>query len=66
MFKKVRLERQRLMFGLNYRYEMVMVGGQFITDIVDPADAQNSDADKADLDGTPRQWTIALELGAMF
>jgi hypothetical protein len=66
VFKKVRLERQRLLLGLNYRYEMVMVGGQFITDIVDPADAQNSDGDKEDLDGTPRQWTIALEVGAMF
>jgi len=66
VFKKVRLERQRLIFGLNYRYEMVMVGGQFITDIVDPEDAQNSDGDKADLSGVPRQWTIALELGAMF
>lgn len=66
VFKKTRLERQRLIFGLNYRYEMVMVGGQFITDIVDPADAQNSDTDKEDLDGVPRQWTIALEVGAMF
>ncbi|MBX3129253.1 MAG: hypothetical protein KF718_21220 [Polyangiaceae bacterium] len=66
VFNKARLERQRLMFGVNYRYEMVMIGGQFITDIVDPADAQNSDADKKDLQGTGRQWTIVLELGAMF
>jgi hypothetical protein len=66
VFKKVRLERQRLIFGVNYRYEMVMAGLQFITDIVDPADAQNSDTDKADLKGEDRQWTIAIELGAMF
>lgn len=66
VFKKVRLERQRLIFGLSYRYEMVMIGGQFITDIVDPADAQNSDTDKKDLKGVPRQWTLAFEVGAMF
>ncbi len=66
VFNKVRLERQRLMFGANYRYEMVMLGAQFITDIVDPADAQNSDADKADLANEDRQWTVVVELGAMF
>lgn len=66
VFKKVRLERQRLIFGLSYRYEMVMIGGEFITDIVDPQDAQNSDGDKDDLDGVPRQWTIVLEAGTIF
>jgi hypothetical protein len=43
VFDNARLERQRMLFGLNYRYEMVMVGAQFITDIVDPADAQAGD-----------------------
>lgn len=66
VFEKARLERQRLMFGLNYRYEMVSIGGQFITDIVDPADAQNSDEDAEILDGEDRQWTLVFELGAMF
>jgi hypothetical protein len=66
VFEKARLERQRLIFGVNYRYEMVMVGGQFITDIVDPEDAQNSDEDKEILEGTPRQWTLVFEVGAMF
>ncbi len=69
VFDKVRLERQRLMFGANYRYEMVQIGGQFITDIVDPADAQagsGSEQDKKDLAGEKRQWTIVLEAGAMF
>ncbi len=69
VFQKARLERQRLIFGLNYRYEMVMIGGAFITDIVDPVDAQvgsGSADDKNALQGVPRQWTIALEAGAMF
>ena len=40
VFSQARLERQRLMFGLDYRYEMVSFGMEFITDIVDPSDAQ--------------------------
>jgi hypothetical protein len=65
-FDAVRLERQRMLFGLNYRYEMVMVGGEFIWEIIPPEDAQNDDDDKAALAGEDKQWTIALELGAMF
>lgn len=66
VFDKARLERQRLIFGLNYRYENAMVGGEFITDIVNPADAQDDDKDKATLEGEDRQWTLVFELGAMF
>jgi hypothetical protein len=66
VFNKARLERQRLMFGINYRFEMLMLGGQFITDIVDPADAQSDDDDKELLEGQDRQWTLVLELGAIF
>jgi hypothetical protein len=65
VFNPVRLRRQRLMFGLNYRYEMVLVGGQVITDLVSPADA-NSGSNKSDLSGEPRQWTAVVELGALF
>jgi hypothetical protein len=66
VFAPARLERQRLLLGLNYRYEMLMVGGQFITDLINPADAQTDAADAAALDGEDRQWTIVLEAGAMF
>jgi hypothetical protein len=66
VFNNVRLRRQRLLFGLNYRYEMVMVGGEFITDLMPPADAQTKSADKRDLKGEDKQWTLVLELGAMF
>ena len=65
VFDPVRVHRQRLMFGLNYRYEMVMAGAQFITDLLSPSDA-NSGANKTDLEGEARQWTLVLELGAMF
>jgi hypothetical protein len=40
VFDKARLERHRLLLGMNYRYEMVILGLQFITDITDPGDAQ--------------------------
>jgi hypothetical protein len=53
------------MFGMNYRYEMVMAGAQFITDLLSPGDA-NSGANKTDLADEARQWTLVLELGAMF
>ncbi|RYZ07190.1 MAG: hypothetical protein EOO73_12525 [Myxococcales bacterium] len=66
VFKPARLERHRLLFGLNYRYEMVMVGGQFLVDAVPPADAQNDDADKKILEGESRQYTLSFQLGAMF
>src|SRR5450432_1880641 len=65
VFNPVRLHRQRLMFGLNYRYEMVMAGAQFITDLLSPGDA-NTGSNKTDLKDEDRQWTLVLELGAMF
>jgi hypothetical protein len=62
----VRLRRHRLMAGVNYRYEMVMVGGQFMMDMVPPADAQVNDSAKADLEGEDKQFAFMFELGAMF
>ena len=66
VFHNARFERQRLIFGANYRYEMVMVGMEFITDIVNPGDAQSRADMKAALKNEKRQWTIALELGTIF
>jgi hypothetical protein len=65
IFQAVRLHRQRLIFGLNYRYEMLLAGAQFMTDMLSPADA-NSGQNKSDLQGEPRQSSFVLELGAMF
>ncbi|MGC4091867.1 MAG: hypothetical protein QM756_29085 [Polyangiaceae bacterium] len=66
VFQAARLKRHRVLFGMNYRYEMVRVGAQFITDLVAPSEAQTKDQDKADLKGEERQWTLAFELGASF
>jgi hypothetical protein len=65
VFSAVRLHRQRLLFGLNYRYEMLLAGVQVITDMLSPSDA-NTGQNKTDLKGEPRQSTFVLELGAMF
>lgn len=66
VFDDARLERHRLLAGVNYRYELARVGVQFATDITKPADAQSSEKDKADLEGEDRQWTLSFELGASF
>jgi len=63
VFSKVRLHRQRIILGANYRWEMVMLGVQYLTDISDPAKANGDDTDLQDV---PRQYTISVQLGAMF
>jgi hypothetical protein len=66
VFDPVRLRRHRLLAGVNYRYEMVMVGAQFIMDLVPPVDAQIFDDEKAALEGEDRQYSFVFELGGMF
>ncbi|MCC6646120.1 MAG: hypothetical protein IT374_11180 [Polyangiaceae bacterium] len=65
VFEKVRIQRQRLIIGLSYRYEVVFVGGQFMTDIKAPEDSGGAE-NKAKLQGVPKQSTLAFELGAYF
>jgi hypothetical protein len=65
IFTKTRITRHRIVAGVSYRYEMVVIGGQFVTDVVDPGSA-NSDEEAKALSGTPRQNTIALQIGAAF
>jgi hypothetical protein len=81
VFNNARLERQRGMVGLSYRYEMVALGMAFITDLVDPADAQVGNdvmdmptgngppkpvTDADAMKGVKRQWSLVFEVGAMF
>jgi hypothetical protein len=69
------------MFGLDYRFEMVNFGVEFITDLIAPADAQAGSSsfevpgpngkvtvknDKDALAGVPRQWSLVLQLGVVF
>jgi hypothetical protein len=64
-FDRTRITRHRLVAGLSYRYEMVVLAGQFITDVVDASDA-NTDAEAAALKDVPRQSIIALQIGTAF
>ncbi|MBI5536551.1 MAG: hypothetical protein HY898_27765 [Deltaproteobacteria bacterium] len=63
VFDAVRLRRQRLIVGGNYRYEMVFFGVHYITDLLDSSAANNNDRD---LKGVPKQYTMAFSVGAMF
>jgi hypothetical protein len=65
VFQQARINRHRLVFGLAYRYEMLVVGGQFITDVVAPASANTGQAATA-LANVPRQSAIAVQVGAAF
>lgn len=81
VFRRARLERQRLLLGATYRYEVLMVGAQVITDLLSPSDAQVGSGttttydsagqsrkitDREILKDQPRQWTLVFEVGAMF
>jgi hypothetical protein len=58
-FDKVRTHRNRGIIGLNYRYELLYLAGQFITDITDPSDENPL------LQGG-RQWTMSFETGVFW
>ena len=66
VFTPARLERQRLLFGLNYKYDVLTVGGQFMFDVIPPAEAQNNAEDSALLEDEPAQYSFALQVGAQF
>jgi hypothetical protein len=65
VFQQTRINRHRLVVGLAYRFEMIVVGGQFTTDVVAPASA-NQSKEAAALADVPRQSTIAVQVGAAF
>ena len=65
VFDSARITRHRILAGLNYRYETLWLAGQFITDAVGPADANSGNMALA-LEGTPKQWTMAFEVGVAF
>ena len=58
-FQKVRVHRHRGIIGLNYRYEVLYLAGQFLTDLTAPGD------ENPGIVGD-RQWTMSLEAGVFF
>jgi hypothetical protein len=60
VFSKVRTTRNRLVFGLNYKFEMFFLAGQFLFDLTSPQ------ADSQEILQSSRQWTMTYEIGAFF
>jgi len=65
IFQKTRITRHRLVAGVSWRYEMVTIGGQFITDLIDPGTA-NSGEEATALSAVGRQNTIDIQVGTAF
>lgn len=74
-FGDAEVRRQRVLFGVSYRQELLLVGLELITDLLRPDDAQGDaavaallrcDASGSDCRSSPRQWTLAMQLGAAF
>lgn len=74
VFNPVRMTRHRLDAGLQLRFQMVRIGAHYVTDIVDPEEANTDDASQAanpanggqlenKFKGVPRQYTLAFDIG---
>jgi hypothetical protein len=78
VFNPARLNRHRMFGGLQIRVQWVLIGGQFMMDVVDVANANSpTDNDKQTLaaegkgktnmyQDVKRQMTIAFDVGAVF
>ena len=60
VFNKVRTERNRGIVGLDFKYEMLHLAGQFLFDLTDPT------GENQQFLNNTRQWTISLEAGVYF
>jgi hypothetical protein len=67
--------RHRVLLGLSYRRELLRLGAELITDLVHPDDAQSDasvakalrcDSSGGECRPSPRQWTLAIQVGAAF
>lgn len=74
VFSPVRMTRHRIDAGFQFRFQMVRIGAHFVTDIVDPEEANKDNASMAPdprngntmvnkFEGVPRQHTIAFDFG---
>jgi hypothetical protein len=76
VFDPVRLTRHRLHFGTQLRVSAIKVGAHVATDVVTAAQANQRDVDQVKdangnvvgnrFDGVGNQWTIAVDVGAVF
>jgi hypothetical protein len=74
-FGDAEVQRHRVLLGVSYRQELLVLGAELITDLLRPDAAQGDaavaallrcDASGADCRPSPRQWTLAMQLGAAF
>jgi len=74
VFNSARLNRHRILAGLELRVQMIKIGGQFLYDVVDPGSATTVDATTLSTvynnvnpyAGVNRQMTLAFDVGAVF
>jgi hypothetical protein len=59
-FARVRVQRNRGLVGMAFRYEMIHLAAQFLFDLTDP-----TSENQAFLNNT-RQWTLSFEAGVFF
>ena len=58
-FEKVRVQRNRGIIGVNYKYELIYIASQIAFDLTSPADENPGLTDA-------RQWTLSFEGGVFF
>jgi hypothetical protein len=61
VFNKARIHRWRGIVGVDYRYEVLYLAGQFAMDLTDPAAENHNLGIVGD-----KQWTLSLEAGVFF
>jgi hypothetical protein len=74
VFNQARLNRHRILAGLELRVQMIKIGGQFMYDVVDPGNATSIDAatlaavyhNQNPYADVKRQMTLAFDVGAVF
>lgn len=71
VFDPVRIQRQRLLFGLNYNYEILNVGAQIMADVFNSAVKMNKDEasifqEEKDKGGNVGNFAFSLQVGAQF
>lgn len=64
VFAPVRLQRQRLIFGVNYRYEILTAGAQLMVDVFNQEKLNKAEAQA--LEGQPSNTAFSLQIGAQF
>jgi hypothetical protein len=67
VFDAVRLQRHRLNFGAQLRFQMIKFGAHFITDLTSAEEANPDEQINGvnKFEGVGKQWTLAFDLGVL-